>query len=371
MIKTSKQFFLMALCSGALLTACTTLDYDDELNKSHQELIRLHQEDEKIRGEILEASYSLDHLIGEMSDRVNGEIDKKERSLQETIAKEDSLIRVFLDEKLGNADSMLNVYDSRLRNTMKQKEGEFNSACDILQQKMEQQADLGYQDNLDLLQSGIQKLNSLNDNYDKAFKATADRVAAIENIGTRLNTLRSNITLTQQKRDEILQKIGQLQKELQGLIMQRISDTKNSERYSQFLQNLLKEYQELIPKMQSLVDSFKFDESWYLEVETYIDEIGSLLSDSEETLERAENLQDLIESFDASKAEDIFDQLVDIFSDLEDLKDYDTSDVEVLEQTLDEIKDHYDGIMSYSEDINDKLSDMEKLRDEAEDFKNW
>ena len=373
MIKTrKKQIFLLALAGCSMIPmACTTLDYDDELNKSHQELIRLHQEDEKIKDEILTASYSLDILIEQMSERMEGELGRKLNALEQSIDKEDSLIRVFLKKNVGDADSLLNVYDQKTRRLLSQKEQEFSDACDTLKKKMNELADSGYEANVVLMQQGIDKLNRLQETYDSAYEAMSANVEAIKNLGTRIGNLKNSIKQTQDKRDKILAGVETLKGQLQNIAKQQISDAKNSEEYIQRLKELQQQYETLMGKMQTLVDSFSFDDMWYLEVDDYINNIESLLSDSEEGLERAADLQDLIDSFDASQADDILGQIASIYADLYDLTSYDLSEADDIESKIAECEGYYDDVMDAAHDIEDMLSELEDMVSEAEDFKSW
>lgn len=353
------------LCLGLCLSvvSCNTYDYDAELNDAEQQRIRLHQEDQKIYDEITEAAYSLDHLIGEMSNRVRGELSEKEQNLLQAITESESLVDQYLTKKLGDADGYLDFLESQSRQLFQDKEGTFNQACATLQTEMIALADAGYTTNAAQMQEGIDLLNNFQSQYDNAIGKMRERIQALQQMQQRLSALETLITQNQAKRNQLMQRVSQLQTKMQQSIQAAITSTKTSEEHTAALQNLQSQYSALVIAMKQLEQTYDYDNSWVNEAENYVQTVEQAIIDIQTAISQTNELNTLLEQFEAGKAEDMLATLEEIRDNMETLTNYDTS-------LLDDAQDTVDEVEKACNDIYDAIDTCEEACQRAEDAYN-
>ena len=359
---------ILPLCN--LAVSCTTYDYDEELNDAEQQRIRLHQEDQKIYEEITEASHSLDYLIGEMSARVRGELATKEANLLQAIAEGEGLVRQYLDGKLGDADAYVDGYDRQMRELMQQKEGEFNQACATLQQQLTDLADQGYNTNVQKMQEGIDLLNNFQSMYDDAVGKMRDRIEALQNMEQRMSALEQQLLQNQQKRDQILQRVSTLQQNMQTLIIESITSTKTSEEHTAALRELQDSYSELVTSMKQLNDAYDYDDSWVNEAESYAQTVQGAIDDIEGAINKAKELNTLLEQFEAGKTDDLRTALEEIRGNMEDLSNYDSSLLDEAQDAADKLQDLCDEINTAAQNCSDYVDRCEDAYNNS-DWESW
>lgn len=361
---------LLTLCAF-LLTACTTYDYDEELNASQQEMIRLHQEDEKIKEEIMTTSKSLDYLVEEMKNRVEGKLGEKKQELESAIDDMESELSDFLSGKMGDAESLVNYYENQLQGKLTQKEGEFGQALQTLQEQMQEKIDQGYQENLDDLQEGINQLSAIQEDYDETVNTFIQKIGLVEDFSNKLSELNGRINQLNNQYTQIMGQIASLQLLVEQEILTAIQEAKTSEAHTAKLQEFQAKYQELANVMQQLVDSYTYDDTWTMTADDFISNVEDIIDNAEEAIEQAEALNDLIDRFDPSKAEDVLSTLEDISIGMEELAGFDTSEVDEAETLIDTLYDYLDDLSNWAHYIESLQDELISMSEEAENFKNW
>ncbi len=367
--KTLFRLLCLPLLS-VLFVACTTYDYDAELNDNEQQRIRLHQEDQKIYQEITEAAQSLDYLIGEMTTRVRAELEAKEESLLQSIGESERLVNQYLTQKIGDADAYVDQLEQQSRQLIQQKEGEFNQACATLQEQKILLADQGYEANVQKMQEGIDLLNNFQALYDNAIAGMQSRITELEQMQQRLSTLEQQIQQTQAKRQQILNRVAQLQTKLQQSITTAIATTKTSEAHTAALRELQSSYSALVQAMKELEQAYTYDDSWVSDAENYAQTIQIAIDEMQSAISEANDLNTLLDQFEAGKADDILTQLEAIRDDIQDLADYDTSALDEASTVADELQNVCDAILAAASRCDDACTACEEAYDDC-DWESW
>ena len=361
---------VLYLSLAGVAVSCTTYDYDAELNDNEQQRIRLHQEDQKIYDEITVAAQSLDHLVGEMSARVRDELAAKEQSLLQAITESEDVLNQYLTDKLGDADAYVDNLERQSRQLLHDKEDEFNQACAILQQEKITLADQGYDANVQKMQEGIDLINNFQAQYDDAIGTMRDRLAALQQMQQRLSALETLIAQNQAKRDQILQRVSQLQSRMQQSIQAAITSTKTSEEHTAALRELQASYSELVTAMKQLEQAYTYDDSWVNEAENYVQLVQGAIPEIENAISQTNELNALLGEFEAGKAEDILNDLTDLRDKMQDLADYDTSALDEAQTAADELQDVCDSILSNLAACDDALARAEAAYEDC-DWESW
>lgn len=367
-----KIFSLCALCLPLCFytESCTTYDYDEELNDAEQQRIRLHQEDQKIYDKITAAAQSLDHLIGEMSARVRGELGDKETVLLQDIAQSEALVRQYLDDKIGDADAYVDQLDQQSRQIIQQKEGEFDQARNILQQQMLDLAQQGYNENAQKMQEGIDLLDNFQSQYNNATGNMRDRINALKEIETRLANLEQQVVQIQQRRAQILQRVTQLQSKLQTSILAAVSSAKTREEHTAALREMQTSYADLVKAMNLLDKSFVYDDSWVNEAESSVQTVQGAIGEIEDAIKKVNELNALLEQFEAGKADAILQDVIQICDNMQTLADYDPPMLDEAQTASSELQTICDEIYAA---MNDCVAACQRCEDAYNDcdWESW
>ena len=355
---------LVLLAAPLLLTglfgACTSYDYDEEMNNRFKEEARLKVEDEKIRAEIIAAIQALHtellQNIEEMKQRVDGRLNDKDQDVAARFAAAENNLKDLLNSRARQAGVKIEELGTTVTNAIIQKQALFDQALAQARQELETAIRNGDEANIRKAQAAIDLITSTENAVKEAGRSYEERINRLLALENRLANVRTEIENKEAEKERILKQAQDFEDEMKDVIQQKIQTFRSSD----------------LARIKQTLSEYSAQLSAYNALDDYDTELNSLSSDVtdltesvEDAINKASDLLDL-----ASEAEEAFDEMENIYEDMDGVKSeaesiYEDAMAQV-QANLDVIEGDISQLESSLEDLNDIVSIIENWQDELQ-----
>ena len=355
------------LLLNATLGACTSYDYDEEMNDRFKEEARLKVEDEKIKAEITASIKSLHEElmqnIGAMSQRVDGSLSKKDKEVMDRFTKAENELRSLIETRAKQADTKIENLGATLGAAIKGKQELFDKALLKARQELEKAIKDGDDANIKKAQDGINLIKKTEDavmSLGNDYELRINRLLALE---SRLHDMRAEIEKKEAEKVRILKQAQDFENHMKDVIDQKIQHFRSTDLAK--IKNTLSNYNNRLAAYINL-------DNYNLQLESLSSDVKEITDKVQDAIDTAENLVNM--SNDAATALDEFNTLYDemeaLHNEAESAKDDALSKVQdnldIIENDLEKLEDIRDEIQGYIDEIENLDNFMQECVDDAE-----
>lgn len=356
------------LLSG-LLGACTSYDYDEEMNNRFKEEARLKAEDEKIKAEIIASIQALHtelmQNIKTMEQTVDDKLSEKDKEVVARFTAAENELKSVIETRAQQAGVKIEELGTTLTNAINAKQELFDQALSLARQELEKAIKDGDEANIKKAQDAIELIAKTEKEVKEAGQGYEERINRLLALETRLADMRTEIEKKEAEKVRLLKQAQDFEDRMKALIDSKIQTFRSSD----------------LAKIKKTLADYNAKLSYYDNLSDYTSELESLSSD---VVDLTDNVQDAINKAndlvvamdDAATALDNFNTVYDDMEALhqdaesvyEDAKDKVEENLNVVENELAKIQEIKDKADSVVEEISNLNNYMEECVSEAEDM---
>lgn len=339
---------------GGLTEACTSYDYDEEINSRFMEEARLKAEDEKIKAEIVAEVEALNKEIVQnieaMAQRVDGKLSEKDKEVKGRFDDSEKELKGLIETRAAQAGVKVDELGTTLTNAINQKQVLFDNALMLANQELEKAIKAGDDANIKKAQDAIDLIARTENEVKQACNRYQERINSLLAIGRRLEGMRTEIEKMEAEKARILKQAQDFESEMRKSIDNKIQTFRNSD----------------LAKIQRALEGYNAKLSAYNDLENYAgdledlsSEINMLTGNVREAIGNAGDLIDLINS-----AESELENLDSIYEDMASM--YNEA-VALFEESRDKVEENLNNIDGDISDLEDMMATLEDYVAEIED----
>lgn len=363
---------MFILCG--MFTACTSYDYDEEMNDRFKEEARLKTEDEKIKAEIIESikrlTEELTQKIALMGNNVDQAIEDKDKQMIARFDKAADELTQFINQRSDQSGKTIEELGATLQASIDNKNGLFEKARLKAKQELQEAIQSGDEANIRKIEEALQIIarseqatQDLADNYE-------NRISQMLIMDERIQEMRIRIRDLEDQKVNMLNKAAAFETEMKKILETKINRfiwndlSKIRDILSDYIKKLgpisdLYEWEETLERCSSEIESVKEElETFIGKVEEFsdmVDEAENASNDIEDMHSQMESLYEEATDLKEESLATVTDRLSDLenaFSELEDIKSSCEDAISEIENLMEEIKSHIEDAMQEAHSIN-------------------
>ena len=346
-----KKVFVLAagfLLLSGMLGACTSYDYDEEMNNRFKEEARLKAEDEKIKAEIIAAIQSLHtelmQNIETMSRNVDGKLSEKDKEVMDRFMAAEGELKGLIEARAEHAGVKIEELGTTLTKAIAEKQSLFDQAQQKAREELEKAIKDGDEANIKKAQDAINLIAQTEQAVKDAGQGYEERINRLLALETRLADMRAEIEKKEAEKARILKQAQDFEDEMKDVIQQKIQNFRSSD----------------LAKIKQLLSDYNAKLAAYNTLDGYDSELESLSTDVKDLTEKVKDAidkaNDLINT--ADEAETALEEFNTVYEEMEALR----ADAEsVRDDAMGKVQENLDAIES-------EISALEELRDTIQNY---
>lgn len=344
-----KNAFVLAtgfLLLSGMLGACTSYDYDEEMNNRFKEEARLKAEDEKIKAEIIAAIQSLHtelmQNIETMSQHVDGKLSEKDKEVMGRFTAAEDDLKGLIEARAEQAGVKIEELGTTLTKAITEKQNIFDQALQKAREELEKAIKDGDEANIKKAQDAIDLIAQTEQAVKNAGQKYEERINRLLALETRLADMRAEIEKKEAEKVRILKQAQDFEDEMKNVIQQKIQNFRSSD----------------LAKIKQALADYNVKLAAYNDLDDYQTEFGNLSAD---VISLTENIEDAINT-----ANELTNSMNEVETALEE---FDTAyeEMETLRDEAEGVRDEAMGKVQENLDaIEGALSKIESIRDELQ-----
>lgn len=344
-----KNAFVLAtgfLLLSGMLGACTSYDYDEEMNNRFKEEARLKAEDEKIKAEIIAAIQSLHtelmQNIETMSQHVDGKLSEKDKEVMGRFTAAEDELKGLIEARAEQAGVKIEELGTTLTKAITEKQNIFDQTLQKAREELEKAIKDGDEANIKKAQDAIDLIAQTEQAVKNAGQKYEERINRLLALETRLADMRAEIEKKEAEKVRILKQAQDFEDEMKNVIQQKIQNFRSSD----------------LAKIKQALADYNVKLAAYNDLDDYQTEFGNLSAD---VISLTENIEDAINT-----ANELTNSMNEVETALEE---FDTAyeEMETLRDEAEGVRDEAMGKVQENLDaIEGALSKIESIRDELQ-----
>lgn len=365
-----KKVFVLAagfLLLSGMLGACTSYDYDEEMNNRFKEEARLKAEDEKIKAEIIAAIQSLHtelmQNIETMSRNVDGKLSEKDKEVMDRFMAAEGELKGLIEARAEQAGVKIEELGTTLTKAIAEKQSLFDQAQQKAREELEKAIKDGDEANIKKAQDAINLIAQTEQAVKDAGQGYEERINRLLALETRLADMRAEIEKKEAEKARILKQAQDFEDEMKDVIQQKIQNFRSSD----------------LAKIKQLLSDYNAKLAAYNNLDDYNSELESLSSDVKDLTEKVKDAidkaNDLVNT--ADEAETALEEFNTVYEEMEALRANAESvrdnamgkvqeNLDAIESEISALEELRDVIQGYADQINNIQDVMHDCVDEAE-----
>lgn len=345
-IKNALMLAAGSLLLSGLIGACTSYDYDEEMNNRYKEEARLKAEDEKIKAEIIASIQALHtelkQNIKTMEQTIDNKLSKKDKEVAGRFAAAENELKSLIETRAQEAGVKIEELGTTLTNAINEKQALFGQALSLARQELEKAIKDGDEANIKKAQNAIELIAKTEQKVKDAGQDYEERITRLLALETRLADMLTEIEKTEAEKARLLKQSQDFEDKMKALIDSKIQTFRSSD----------------LARIRQTLDDYIAKLSYYNTLSDYTTELESLSSDvtnlTDNVQEAINRANDLVSAMnDAATALENFD---DVYNEMETLH-------EEAEGIFEEAKGKIEENMNV---VESDLAKMEEIKNKAE-----
>lgn len=365
-----KKVFVLAagfLLLSGMLGACTSYDYDEEMNNRFKEEARLKAEDEKIKAEIIAAIQSLHtelmQNIETMSRNVDGKLSEKDKEVMDRFMAAEGELKGLIEARAEQAGVKIEELGTTLTKAIAEKQSLFDQAQQKAREELEKAIKDGDEANIKKAQDAINLIAQTEQAVKDAGQGYEERINRLLALETRLADMRAEIEKKEAEKARILKQAQDFEDEMKDVIQQKIQNFRSSDLAK--IKQLLSDYNAKLAAYNNLDDYNSELESLSSDVKDLTEKVKDAIDKANDLVNTADEAETALEEFNT-----VYEEMEALRADAESVRDDAMGKVQenldAIESEISALEELRDVIQGYADQINNIQDVMHDCVDEAE-----
>ncbi len=365
-----KKVFVLAagfLLLSGMLGACTSYDYDEEMNNRFKEEARLKAEDEKIKAEIIAAIQSLHtelmQNIETMSRNVDGKLSEKDKEVMDRFMAAEGELKGLIEARAEQAGVKIEELGTTLTKAIAEKQSLFDQAQQKAREELEKAIKDGDEANIKKAQDAINLIAQTEQAVKDAGQGYEERINRLLALETRLADMRAEIEKKEAEKARILKQAQDFEDEMRDVIQQKIQNFRSSDLAK--IKQLLSDYNAKLAAYNNLDDYNSELESLSSDVKDLTEKVKDAIDKANDLVNTADEAETALEEFNT-----VYEEMEALRADAESVRDDAMGKVQenldAIESEISALEELRDVIQGYADQINNIQDVMHDCVDEAE-----